>query len=44
MEVARAIPVTSSLGSEDTCGYIKAEDKEKLQNRLRRIEGQVRGV
>ena len=25
-------------------GYIKAKDKEKLQNRLRRIEGQVRGV
>ncbi|MCA1728413.1 MAG: metal-sensitive transcriptional regulator [Actinobacteria bacterium] len=44
MEVARAIPVTSSLGSEDTRGYIKAEDKEKLQNRLRRTEGQVRGV
>ncbi len=27
-----------------THGYIKAKDKEKLQNRLRRIEGQVRGV
>jgi|SRR5215204_3012451 len=25
-------------------GYIKARDKESLQNRLRRIEGQVRGV
>ena len=25
-------------------GYIKARDKELLQNRLRRIEGQVRGV
>jgi CsoR family transcriptional regulator, copper-sensing transcriptional repressor len=25
-------------------GYIKARDKEKLRNRLRRIEGQVRGV
>ncbi len=25
-------------------GYIKEGDKEKLQNRLRRIEGQVRGV
>ncbi len=25
-------------------GYIKAKDKELLQNRLRRIEGQVRGV
>src|ERR671912_2906357 len=25
-------------------GYIKARDKELLQNRLRRLEGQVRGV
>ena len=25
-------------------GYIKKGDKEKLQNRLKRIEGQVRGV
>ena len=25
-------------------GYIKARDKQLLQNRLRRIEGQVRGV
>jgi len=25
-------------------GYIKEGDKEKLQNRLRRIEGQVRGI
>ena len=25
-------------------GYIKAEDKGKIQNRLKRIEGQVRGV
>ncbi len=25
-------------------GYIKAKDKEKIQNRLRRIEGQVRGL
>ena len=27
-----------------THGYIKARDKELLQNRLKRIEGQVRGV
>ena len=27
-----------------THGYIKARDKELLQNRLRRIEGQVRGL
>lgn len=25
-------------------GYIKARDKQLLQNRLRRIEGQVRGL
>lgn len=30
--------------SEAEHGYIKARDKEKIQNRLRRIEGQVRGV
>jgi DNA-binding FrmR family transcriptional regulator len=30
--------------TEATHGYIKAKDKEKLRNRLRRIEGQVRGV
>jgi DNA-binding FrmR family transcriptional regulator len=29
---------------DTTHGYIKAKDKELLQNRLRRIEGQVRGV
>jgi DNA-binding FrmR family transcriptional regulator len=29
---------------ESPHGYIKAKDKEKIQNRLRRIEGQVRGV
>ena len=27
-----------------THGYIKAKDKERLENRLKRIEGQVRGV
>jgi CsoR family transcriptional regulator, copper-sensing transcriptional repressor len=31
-------------GHEAAHGYIKAKDKEKIQNRLRRIEGQVRGV
>ncbi len=30
--------------AETAHGYIKAEHKEKLQNRLRRIEGQVRGL
>ena len=31
-------------GGGDRHGYIKAKDKEKIQNRLRRIEGQVRGL
>jgi DNA-binding FrmR family transcriptional regulator len=35
---------TAHTTSETVHGYIKAKDKEKLQNRLRRIEGQVRGV
>ncbi len=30
--------------AEQAHGYIKEGDKEKLKNRLRRIEGQVRGV
>jgi len=34
----------NDLTTETTHGYIKAKDKELLQNRLRRIEGQVRGV
>ena len=29
---------------EPVHGYIKSKDKEKLHNRLKRIEGQVRGV
>ena len=29
---------------EQAHGYIKAKDREKLQNRLKRIEGQVRGL
>ena len=34
--------VESTQGTQH--GYIKAKDKEKLQNRLKRIEGQVRGL
>ena len=30
--------------AESAHGYIEAKDKEKIQNRLKRIEGQVRGV
>src|ERR671916_3542139 len=36
--------VESSHEAGTSHGYIKAKDKEKLQNRLKRIEGQVRGV
>ena len=36
--------VDSSHEVATSHGYIKAKDKEKIQNRLRRIEGQVRGV
>src|SRR5215207_3672334 len=38
----RSQPTTPTEGIAH--GYIKAKDKELLQNRLRRIEGQVRGV
>ena len=38
----RAAPGTAHAGTAH--GYIKAKDKELLQNRLKRIEGQVRGV
>lgn len=31
-------------GGKELRGYIKAKDKHQLQNRLRRIEGQVRGL
>lgn len=33
-----------SAGAGAVHGYIKAQDKEKVQNRLKRIEGQVRGL
>jgi CsoR family transcriptional regulator, copper-sensing transcriptional repressor len=36
--------VDSSHEGGNSHGYIKAKDKEKIQNRLRRIEGQVRGL
>ena len=36
--------VESSHGAGTPHGYIKAIDKEKIQNRLKRIEGQVRGL
>ena len=38
-------PVTqASDGAAAPHGYIKAKDREKLRHRLRRIEGQVRGL
>ncbi len=43
MDATKGSDVTSP--AEGTAhGYIKARDKELLENRLRRIEGQVRGV
>ena len=36
--------VDSSHEAGTSHGYIKAKDKEKIRNRLSRIEGQVRGV
>ncbi len=40
----QAAPETTGSPVGDSHGYIKAKDKERLQNRLRRIEGQVRGL
>ena len=36
--------VEEQAGGHARHGYIKAKDKDKIQNRLKRIEGQVRGV
>lgn len=36
--------MSESVGTGQQHGYIKEGDKEKIQARLRRIEGQVRGV
>jgi CsoR family transcriptional regulator, copper-sensing transcriptional repressor len=44
METVRDTSLTSSPVGADVRGYVEADDKEKLKNRLRRIEGQVRGV
>ncbi len=41
MDKTQSTPVEASTEEH---GYIKEGDKEKLQNRLRRIEGQVRGI
>ena len=38
------MPETKNTPFTQEHGYIKEGDKEKLQNRLRRIEGQVRGL
>ena len=39
-QVAATPPVENVAGR----GYIEAQDKEKIRNRLKRIEGQMRGV
>lgn len=44
MEAGRNTSLAPSPEGWDVRGYVEAEDKEKLRNRLRRIEGQVRGV
>jgi CsoR family transcriptional regulator, copper-sensing transcriptional repressor len=38
------VAATPPLGNGASRGYIEARDKEKIRNRLKRIEGQVRGV
>jgi DNA-binding FrmR family transcriptional regulator len=43
VDVTQGTGVTTP-GEGTAHGYIKARDKELLQNRLKRIEGQVRGV
>ncbi len=43
MQSSAKNPLRSREG-QDQHGYIKAKDKKKLQNRLKRIEGQVRGL
>ena len=42
MDATRGTDANPAEGA--THGYIKAKDKELLGNRLKRIEGQVRGV
>ena len=42
MDATQSSQASSTEGTAH--GYIKARDKELLQKRLRRIEGQVRGV
>ncbi len=46
MASRKATGMDATQDNEQTTahGYIKARDKELLQNRLRRIEGQVRGL
>ena len=44
MAEARAVSVTRSVEGGRVRGYVEAEDTERIQNRLRRVEGQVRGV
>ena len=44
MAEARAVSVTRSVEGGRVRGYVEAEDKERIRYRLRRVEGQVRGV
>ena len=44
MDATHSSQATAPAEEGSAHGYIKAKDKELLQKRLRRIEGQVRGV
>ena len=44
MGTTKATAATRLSVSEDAPGYLGAEGKEKLKKRLKRIEGQVRGL
>lgn len=44
VETNRNTSPAPSPEGRDVRGYVEAENQGKLQNRLRRIEGQVRGV
>ena len=44
METTRDMSLTPPSVGAGVRGYVEAGNKEKLKNRLKRIEGQVRGI
>ena len=44
MAEAQTASATPSVGGLHVRGYVEAEDKERIRNRFRRVEGQVRDV